>query len=135
MRACSAPTELASVTPLGPVDGTDDERKFVAADGTATGRDACLAAEEGMLDFVDVDGRPFQLDAALRMAVRGRGTGPSTEAPTLSGGFEVWYPDLADGLATSGKEISRMADEARRWINGFLFGSAPLIEEHLVVRR
>jgi hypothetical protein len=85
-----------------------------------------------MMDFIDYYGRPFQIDAALRVRVRGRGEGYlDGNVHTFRGRFTVWYPDLGDGLATSLSEIESMTEEARIWITGYLAGSEPPMTEYL----
>lgn len=85
-----------------------------------------------MVEFIDYYGRPFQVEAALRVTVRGRGVGYIDDNPhTYPGRFGVWYPDLRDGLATSLSEIESMTDQARLWIAGYLAGSEPALADYL----
>ena len=87
-----------------------------------------------MIDMVDHWGKPFQVDAALRV-VTIYGTGYIDGNPhTHRGRFGVWYPDERDSFPTSLDEIVSMTDEAASWIAGFLAGNEPGVYEYLGIQ-
>jgi hypothetical protein len=87
-----------------------------------------------MIDVIDHWGKPFQVDAALRVVTK-RGVGYlDGNAHTHLGRFGVWYPDERDGFATSHDEIVSMSEEAACWLAGFLAGNEPGLEEYLGIQ-
>ena len=84
-----------------------------------------------LIDMIDFYGRPFQVDASLRV-VTGHGAGYlDGNVHTHRGRFGVWYPEEGDGFPTSLSDIESMTDEAACWIAGFLAGNEPGPEEYL----
>lgn len=52
---------------------------------------------------------------------------------TFPGHFDVWSPDLDIALTVQKAEVTGSSESAKWWIEGFLHGSEPSINEYLGV--
>jgi hypothetical protein len=52
---------------------------------------------------------------------------------TFPGHFDVWSPELDTALTVQKAEVTGASEAARWWIEGFLHGSEPSINEYLGV--
>ena len=88
-----------------------------------------------MIDMHDFRGKPFQVEAALRVVV-GDWVGYILGYSHIRrGSFSVWFPDEGESFSTTLGEIDSMTDDARSWIAGILAGNEPDIWEYLGVDR